>query len=84
MFASAVRPAHDRWGDTKGSHVSLFCWVAQVTESTKPRALPGRLHQPGQVLGRGLDSLYRRFDDDHLISLAPRLLRLLPDAPRQC
>jgi hypothetical protein len=40
--------------------------------------LPSRLHRQGQVVGRGLDSLYVCFDDNHVVSLQPHLLRLLP------
>ncbi len=43
-----------------------------------------RIHQQGQVVGWGLDSLYLRFEDNHLVSLPPQLLRLLPDTPGQC
>jgi hypothetical protein len=84
MSAPARRPAHERWCDAGGNHISLFCLVEQVTEAPEPGALPSRLHQPGQVLGRGLDSLYVRFEGGHLVSLAPQLLRLLPDTPGPC
>lgn len=77
MSAAAPRPAQDPWRDVDGAHLSLFCWVEQVTESPQPTALPSRCHQHG----RGLDTLYVRFEDNVLVSLPPRLLRLLPDAP---
>ncbi|MGH3572224.1 MAG: hypothetical protein ACRDUW_10415 [Pseudonocardiaceae bacterium] len=43
--------------------------------------LPSQLHQQGQVVGRGLDSLYVRFAGNEVVSLSPRLLRLLTDTP---
>jgi hypothetical protein len=46
--------------------------------------LPSQLHQRGQVLGRGIHSLYVRFSDNVLVSLPSHLMRLLPDAPREC
>lgn len=86
MPAPAPRPVHDRWCDVDGTHIhiALFCRVEQVTQSAEPGALPSRLHQPSQVVGRGLDSLYVRFEDDQLVSLPPQLLCLLPDTPGAC
>ena len=72
---------HHRWCDVDGTHISLFCRVEQVIEDSDPGVLPSRLHQRGQVLGRGLHSLYVCFSDDVLVSLPPHLLRLLPGAP---
>jgi hypothetical protein len=43
--------------------------------------LPTRLHQRGQIVGRGLDSLYVCFSDNVLLALPSHVLRLLPDAP---
>ncbi len=81
MPARSPHPANDRWCDVEGSHVSLFCWVEQVTESPERAALPSRLHQQGQVLGRGHHHGYVRFKgDSQLVSVSSRLLRLLPDA----
>lgn len=82
MSVAVPRPAQDPWRDVDGAHLSLFCWVEQVTESPEPTVLPSRCHQHGQVLGRGLDALYVRFRTDNvLVSLSPCLLRLLPDPP---
>ncbi|MGH3695626.1 MAG: hypothetical protein ACRDRX_16835 [Pseudonocardiaceae bacterium] len=81
MSAAAPRPAQDPWRDVEGAHLSLFCWVEQVRESPQPTALPSRRHQHGQILGRGLDTFYVRFEDNVLVSLPPCVLRLLPDAP---
>lgn len=73
------RPA-DRWCDVDGAHISLFCRVEQVAESTEGASLlPSRLHHQGEVVGRGVDQLYVRFSDDTVVSLSPDLLRLLPD-----
>jgi hypothetical protein len=82
MPAEAPTPAQDRWCDSEGTHISLFCWVEQVRESPQFGALFSRLHQRGQVLGRGPDVLYVRFEGEgQLIGVAPQLVRLLPDAP---
>jgi hypothetical protein len=84
VTAEAPRTVQDRWCDADGAHLSLFCWVEQVTEHPERGALPSRLHQYGQVLGRGPDVLYVRFHGEgHLISLPPQLLRLLPHEPHQ-
>jgi hypothetical protein len=75
-------PGPSRWCDVEGSHISLFCWVEQVRESPESMALSSRLHQRGQVLGRGPDQLYVRFEGEgQLIGVSPPLVRLLPDAP---
>ncbi len=77
MPDSAPRPSHDQWRDTDGTHIALFCLVEQVAEHAEPGVLPSRLHQHGQVVGRGLDSLHVRFADNALVSLPPQLVRLL-------
>ncbi len=81
MSTQAPRSAHHRWRDVAGIHISLFCWVEQVIEDSDSGVLPSRLHQRGQVLGRGLHSLYVCFSDNVLVSIPPHLLRLLPDTP---
>ncbi|MGH4000123.1 MAG: hypothetical protein ACRDTJ_21995 [Pseudonocardiaceae bacterium] len=81
MATEAPQATQDRWRDVEGAHISLFCWVEQVAEDPDPAALFPRLHQWGQVLGRGLHSLYVCFSDNALVSLPPHMLRLLPDAP---
>ena len=81
MPRPALRSDHHRWCDADGTHISLFCWVEQIVEDPEFGVLPSRLHQRGQVLGRGLHSLYVCFSDNVLVSLSPHLLRLLPDAP---
>jgi hypothetical protein len=60
----------------------LFCWVEQVAERPEREALLSRLHQQGQVLGRGPEVLYVRFASERqLVSVPPELLRLLPTQP---
>ncbi len=76
--------AHSRWCDVDGSHIALFCWVEQVMEDSELGMLPARLHQRGQVVGRGLDSLYVCFADDVVLSVPSQVLRLLSDAPDEC
>ncbi len=81
MPTATPRPAHDGWCDIDGSHISLFCGVEQVGEAPEPGALPSRLHQRGQVLGRSPGSLYVCFPDNQVVSVSPQLLRLLPATP---
>jgi hypothetical protein len=84
MPADAPQAAQDRWLDAEGTRLALLCWVEQVAEHPDRGALFSRLHQQGQVLGRGPDVVYVRFaDEGKLISLPSRLLRLLPDEPEQ-
>jgi hypothetical protein len=67
------------WRDIDGKQIVLFCRVEQVDEDTEPTMLPSRLHQRGQVVGRGLDSLYVSFPGNQVISLTPELVRVLDD-----
>jgi hypothetical protein len=84
MPADAPQAAQDRWLDAEGTRLALFCWVEQVAEHPDRGALFSRLHHQGQVLGRGPEMVYVRFaGEGKLISLPPRLLRLLPDEPEQ-
>jgi hypothetical protein len=53
-------------------------------EDREPGVLRSRLHQRGQVLGRGPHSLYVCFSDNAMVSLPSELLRLLPDQPGEC
>lgn len=84
MPTPAPRSAHRRWCDVDGAHIALFCWIEQVREDPESGMLPSRLYQRGQVLGRGLESLYVCFSDNALVSLPPHLLRRLPAAPGEC
>lgn len=80
MSDAAPRPRCNPWCDAAGTPISLFCLMEQVEESAEPTALPSRLHQRGQVLGRGSDSLYVCFDGQ-VISLQPHLVRVLDTTP---
>jgi hypothetical protein len=80
--ADAPQTARDRWCDAEGTRIALFSWVEQVAERPEREALFSRLHQHGQVLGRGPEVLYVRFASERqLISVPPELLRLLPNEP---
>ena len=82
MSVEAPRPVAHRWRDIEGAHISLFCWVEQVVENPESGALFSRLHQRGEVLGRGPDVLYVRFTGEgHLISVSPELVRAIDTAP---
>lgn len=61
MPTPALRSDHHRWCDADGTHISLFCWIEQIMEDLGSGVLPSRLHQRGQILGRGLHSLYVHF-----------------------
>ncbi|MGH7751041.1 MAG: hypothetical protein ACREQ5_40690 [Candidatus Dormibacteria bacterium] len=85
MPADTPRPTPDRWRDAEGTHISLFCWIEQVAEHPEPGTLFSRLHQQGEVVGRGPDLVYVRFHGEgHVISVPPRLLRVLDTAPEGC
>lgn len=77
----AGAPTQDPCCDVDGTPVDLFCLVEQVAEDTEPTMLACWLHQHGQVIGRGLDSIYVRFSDHHVVSLRPDLVRVLDPAP---
>jgi hypothetical protein len=80
--ADAPQTARDRWCDVEGTRIVLFCWVEQVAERPDREALFSRLHQQGQVLGRGPEVLYVRFASERqLISVPPELLRVLSHEP---
>lgn len=84
MPAPTPPPTNGRWCDVEGTHIGLFCQLEQVSESAQHEALPSRLHQHGQVVGRGLDSFYVRFADNAMVSLPPHVLRLVPDHHGEC
>jgi hypothetical protein len=82
MPADATRAAQSRWCDAEGTHISLFCRVEQVAEDPDQGALFSRMHKRGEVIGRGPDLLYVRFEgEDGVISLSPQLVRLLTTEP---
>lgn len=80
MPAAVSRLDRGRWCDIEGRCIALFCPVEQVEEAPGPGVLPSRLGQRGEVVGRGLESLLVRFPDGAVVSVPPRMLRLLPDA----
>ena len=85
MPAAVSRLDGDRWRDIDGTRLGLFCWVEQVEEASEPGALPSRLGQRGEVVGRGLESLFVRFPDHVVLSVPPQMLRLFSDAtPGEC
>jgi hypothetical protein len=78
----APRAAQDRWRDANGTPISLFCWVEQIAEHLEHGELFSRLHKRGEVIGRGPDVLYLRFEGEGgVISLSPQLVRLLANEP---
>lgn len=82
MPGEAPQPARGRWRDINGADVALFSWVEQVAEDPKQKALFSRLHQQGEVIGRGPDLLYIRFQGEwKMIGVRPKLVRLLPQEP---
>jgi hypothetical protein len=79
MPVEATPPAQGRWCDIDGTHVELFSWVEQVAEDPEHGALFSRLHQQGEVIGRGPNVLYIRFRGEwKVLSVSPQLVRLLP------
>jgi hypothetical protein len=79
----ASESVSQRWCDVEGTPIVLFCWVEQVMEDPEPRVLPSWLHARGRVVGRGFHSFYVCFSDNCLVSLSPRLLRVVLDgSPR--
>ncbi|MGH3824881.1 MAG: hypothetical protein ACRDRA_18905 [Pseudonocardiaceae bacterium] len=82
MATEISQPAQDRWCDIDGNHVGLLSWIEQVAEHPEQGALFSGLHQQGEVIGRGPDVLYVRFKSKgQVISVSPRLVRLLPEKP---
>ena len=82
MPADAPHAGRNRWCDVEGTRIEMFSWVEQVAEHPEREALFSRLHQQGQVLGRGPDVLYVRFASERqLISVSPELLRVLSHEP---
>lgn len=67
--------------DVDGMPISLFCQVEQVAEDIGATVLASRMHQRGQVVGGGLDSLFVCFSDHQVISVRPHLLRVLHTDP---
>jgi hypothetical protein len=84
MPTSPAQPACDPWRDAEGTDISFQSRVEQVVVDTEHGALASRLHQQGQVIGRGTNLVYVRFDrGNQMIALRPHLLRVL-DTPDGC
>ena len=79
----APLPTADYWCDAEGTHIPLQSRVEQVAVDPEHGALACRLHQHGQVIGRGITLLYVRFDENQLIALRPHLVRVL-ETPDGC
>jgi hypothetical protein len=70
----ASNPLHD----ADGTPIPLQSRVEQVVVDKDHEALPSRLHRQGQVIGRGMQLLYVRFDHDYqMIALRPHHVRVL-------
>lgn len=75
--AQAPQPAENPWRDVEGTHIPLQCQVEQIAVNKDHGALPSRLHQHGEVIGRGTDLLYVRFQgENQLVGLRPHLVRV--------
>ncbi len=79
MPTAPPRPACDPWRDAEGTPIPLPSRVEQVVVDKEHGALACRLHQQGQVVGRGTTLVYVLFAHDRqLIALQPHLVRVLP------
>jgi hypothetical protein len=68
----------DPWRDAEGNPIPLLSRVEQVAVDKDHGALKERLHQRGQVTGRGTRLIYVRFDQgDQLIALRPHHVRVI-------
>ncbi|MGH3777746.1 MAG: hypothetical protein ACRDRR_18790 [Pseudonocardiaceae bacterium] len=84
MPTPPAQPASDPWRDAEGTHIPVQCRIEQVAEDAEHGALPSRLHQQGQVIGRGTNLVYVLFDHgNQMIALRPHLVRVL-EAPGGC
>jgi hypothetical protein len=84
MTTPPARPASDPWRDAEGTPIPLQSRVEQVVVDKEHGALASRLHQQGQVVGRGTTLVYVLFDhDSQLIALQPHFLRVL-NTPEGC
>jgi hypothetical protein len=82
MPTPPLHPTADPWRDVEGTHIPLHSRIEQVTVDPQHGALRCRLHQQGQVIGRGTTLLYIRFDHgNQLIALRPHLVL---DTPGGC
>jgi hypothetical protein len=82
MPAPSPRPTTHRWCDVDGTPIPLLCRIEQIAVSQQHGAMPSRLHQHGQVIGRDTHWLHVCFDEDHrLVLLQPHLVRVLDHTP---
>lgn len=78
MNSQGGTPDSDPWRDAKGVHIPLQSRVEQVAVDKNHGALRERLHQRGQVIGRGHHLIYVRFDHgNRLIALRPHHVRVI-------
>jgi hypothetical protein len=69
---------YDPWRDAYGAPSPQQCRIQQIAVDKAHGALPSRLHQQGQVLGRGLTRLIVRFDQENdPVRIRPHLLSVL-------
>ncbi|MGH3838595.1 MAG: hypothetical protein ACRDSF_23310 [Pseudonocardiaceae bacterium] len=69
------RPTYDFWRDADGVRIPERCRVEQVAVSKEHGALPSRLHQQGEVVGRGTTRLYVQFPTA-ITGVRPHLVRV--------
>ncbi|MGH3812521.1 MAG: hypothetical protein ACRDUV_08700, partial [Pseudonocardiaceae bacterium] len=85
MPTRRVHPVSGQRRDVGAAPIVGQCQVEQIAVSKEHRALPSRLRQQGQVLGRGHHRLSVRVErDDQLISLRPHPVGVLDTAPGGC
>jgi hypothetical protein len=78
MPARAPHSGYDPWRDAHGTPIPLQSRIEQIAVDKSHGALPSRLHQQGQVVGRGTTRLTVRFDhENHLVRIRPHLVRVL-------
>jgi hypothetical protein len=75
-------PSEDSTGlpvlrDVEDTPIPFGSRVVQVVVDEERGALPSRLHQRGEVVGRGTQALYVRFEDRATVALWPELVRVL-------
>jgi hypothetical protein len=75
--AHPAQPTDEPWRDTDGTPIRLHCWVEQIAVDHGHGALPCRLGQHGEVVGRSNGLVYIIFDRDYLITMPPQLVRVL-------
>jgi hypothetical protein len=78
-----VRRRYDPWRDAEGIPIPVGARVEQVAVAKGYGALRTRLHQQGEVTGRGHHlRLFVRFEGEaEPVSIRPHLLRVLPPEP---